>query len=123
MPRQATNPLWEVAKPPNYGSENATPASLKIDLHYRELHIWERWTWIRYCRLAKFLRLTPEELASIVCVPHSRLARFEQENHLFAYAGAPDRAAALLLTILETQVMGHLTHDVVEKVFPELTPT
>jgi len=113
------NPYWKGARSPNHGSKNATPASLKIDLWYKELNIWERWTWDRYVRLCRFLNLTPEELASVVCIPHSRLPGFAEENHI--HAGAlPDRAAALLLTMLETQVMGHLTKDVVEKAMPNL---
>lgn len=119
MGRPATNPLWSSIRPPNYGSEKATPQSLKIDLHYKELNIWERWTWDRYVRLSRYLNLTPEELASVVCLKHQRLEHFERENHLYSFK-LPDRPVALLLTMLEAHVLKHLTTDVVESPMPDL---
>lgn len=113
--------LWNKIQLPNFKSPNATAASLQIDLWYREQKIWERWTWSRYVMLANFLNLTIEELASVVCVPHSRLVGFQQTNHLNTSTNAPDRAAALLLTLLEAHFCKHLTKDVVENAFPDLS--
>ena len=107
-------------KLPNEGSRCQTPASLQTDLRYAQLHIWKRMTWERYVRLAAFLNVTPAELASIVCVPHRALESFERRNHLYN-GHAADRAAALLLTLLESHVAKEFTQDVIENPLPDLS--
>lgn len=119
MPKGARD-LWSEAKLPNAGSEHATTASLKIDLHYAHLQIWERWSWERFVRLAKFLQLTLPELASIACIPHDQLPRFEERNRIMQ-SHAPNRAAALVLTVLEHHVCKDFTKDTVENSFPNLS--
>lgn len=104
---------------PNERSPKTTPASLKIDLWYCDLKIWERWTWPRFAKLATFLSLTAEELASVVGFPHNQIPAFQEHNHLFI---GTQRAlsTAMLLTILEAHFLKHLSKDVVENLFPEL---
>ena len=104
---------------PNKGSVGQTPASLAIDVHYANLLLVERWDWERYVRLANFLRLTPHELASLVLLPHSFLDAYASRNGLpMDYNRA--RPIAMLLTLVEAHVAGHLTKDVIEEPFPKL---
>ena len=104
---------------PNEGSKCQTPASLKVDLWYAHLNVWQRWTWERFQRLALFLKLTPAELASIACIPHRSLPSFEERNHLYN-GQAMDRAAALVLTLLEAHVLREYSRDVIANPFPNL---
>ena len=104
---------------PNAGSPRATPAWLAVDLSYEEKAIWSRWTHERFVRLCKFLNLTPEELASVACIPHRTLGQLEERNHLYI-GHMPNRAGALILTMLEAHVCQHFTDDVVKDVFPNL---
>lgn len=110
---------WNDIRLPNAGSKLATPASLKIDLHYAHQQIWERWTWERFVRLAKFLNVTIGELASIACMPHRALEAFERRNRIYAGV-SPDRATALVLTLLEAHLASEFTLDVVTNPFPNL---
>ncbi len=104
---------------PNKGSVGQTPASLAIDGHYANLLLVERWDWERYVRLTNFLRLTPHELASLVLLPHRYLDEYASKNGLpMAYNFA--RPIAMLLTLVEAQVTGHLTKDVIEDPFPNI---
>ncbi len=120
MPKGKPNlSYWNQVKAPNHGSEKATVASNKIDLWYARLQVYERWTWPRFVKLAVFLNLTPEELASVVCIPHSRLAMYERENRIKIHCSS-DRSAALVLTMLEAHCCKHLTKDVIENPFPDL---
>lgn len=96
---------------PNRRSKDATPASLRIDLHYARLNVHRRWDWHRYERLAQFLRLTPAELASVVCMPHKDLGRARANNRFHG-------SAALLLTLLEAQVLREYSHDIIENPIP-----
>ncbi len=111
---------WNDIRLPNAGSKQATPASLAIDLNYEQKNVWARWTWERFVRLCKLLNLTPEELASVACIPHAALPALERNNHLFN-GRRQDRAGALVLTLLEANVAGHLTSDVVLNPFLDLT--
>jgi hypothetical protein len=104
---------------PNEGSKIATPATLNVDLRYAQLRIWDRWTWERFTRLCSFLNVTPAELASIACIPHNQLPAFESRNRLMQGV-APNRAAALVLTLLEAHVCAAFTTDIVENPFPNL---
>jgi hypothetical protein len=104
---------------PNEGSNLQTPTTLLIDLHYAQHHIWERWTWERFKRFCAFLNVTPAELASIACIPHNQLELFEQRNRIMQ-GHAPNRAAALLLTLHELNCCAAYTKDVVANPFPNL---
>lgn len=121
MPRgKKKDDPWNSIRLPNAGSLKQTPASLAMDLHYEQLNVWSRWTHERYCRLCKLLNLTPEELASVACIPHRAIPLLEKNNHLFN-SHTPERAGALVLTLLEAHVAGHLTSDVIANPFPNLT--
>lgn len=104
---------------PNEGSDFATPSTVNIDLHYADLRIWERWTWERFTRLCTFLNVTPAELASIACIPHNQLGAFQKRNRVMQ-SGSPNRAAAMVLTLLEAHVASAYTKDVVPMPFPNL---
>lgn len=110
---------WDDLTLPNAGRPTQTPASLNIDLHYAKLHVWERWTFDRYVRLAKFLNLTLYELASLACLDHRQIPILENRNRLFK-GGARDRSGALVLTLLEAFVCKQHTNDIVADVFPDL---
>lgn len=97
---------------PNQGSKLQTPASLNIDLHYAHLDVIRRWNWERYHRLAAFLQLTYGELASLICLPHSQLKGIRERN---VFPGPP----ALLLTLLEAQVLSAYSSDVIAQPFPQ----
>ena len=96
---------------PNHYSKFQTPGSLQIDLHYADLQVVRRWTWERFHRLASFLRLTYGELASLICLPHGQLKGVQARN----YFPGP---AALLLTLLEAQVMAAYSNDIISNPFP-----
>lgn len=119
MGRKSADP-WKAIRLPNAGSELQTPASLKLDLHFEGIRVWQRWDYERFIRLATFLKLTPGELASTACVPHRALAALEKRNRLYN-GGSPDRAAALVLTLLEHHVASAYTKDTVANAFPDLT--
>ncbi len=104
---------------PNAGEKTQTPASLKIDLWYHQLNIYDRWTWERFQRLAEFLRVTPYELGSIVCITHKQVDHYRLRNKLMDGANQ-NRSAALVLTLLETFCCKAYTNDIVENIFPDL---
>lgn len=124
MPRGIRNPLKVGLPPdlrlPNEGSELQTPTTLQVDLHYAKLAIWHRWSWERFVRLCNFLKVTPAELASIACIPHNQLENFQRRNRIMQ-SGSPNRAAALVLTLLEAHVAKEYTADVIEAPFPDLS--
>lgn len=119
MPKGKPTPWPKELRLPNSGSKHASPASLKIDLHYAHLRIWDRWNWERFVRLAKFLNVTLPELASIACIPHDQIDNFERRNRLMQ-GQVPNRAAALVLTVLEHHVCREFTKDTVPNPFPNL---
>lgn len=96
---------------PNAKSIRKTPASLNIDLHYAELNIVRRWNWERFHRLAAFLNVTYEELASLICLPHTQLPGIKKRN----FFPGP---AALLLTLIEAQAMIEYSQDIIAQPFP-----
>lgn len=104
---------------PNAGEKTQTPASLKIDVHYAHLRMYERWDWERFVRLAVFLNVTPFELGSIACVTHRHVRDFERTNRL-KNGGSADRSAALVLTLLEAHCCKAYSKDVIEDPFPKL---
>lgn len=106
-------------KLPNEGSDIQTPTTLAIDLRYEQLRIWRRWDWARFCRLCTYLNITPAELASIACIPHHYLKAFEERNRLY-FLNTQNRAAALVLTLLEAHVAKAYTHDIVPSALPNL---
>lgn len=120
MPKGQPNPNFPVElRLPNEGSKLQTATTLLIDMRYSKLRIWERWTWERFTRLCNLLNVTPAELASIACIPHNQLERFEQRNRIYQ-ANEKNRAAALVLTLLEAHSASAYTNDVVTEVFPDL---
>jgi len=104
-------PAPKVGILPNRKSPLETPGSVLIDVHYAKLNIVRRWDWDRFNRLAAFLRLTHGELASFICLPHSLLKGCQKRN---CFPGP----AALLLTLLEAQVMAKFSNDVIPQPFP-----
>lgn len=96
---------------PNRASKHKTPASLAFDIHYAKLRVVERWDRERYDRLCLFLQLTRHELASLICWPHGNVDRAVTSN---CFRGP----VALLLTILEAQVMANLSADIISQPFP-----
>jgi hypothetical protein len=98
----------------NKGSPFETPASTLIDLHYAQLRIVQRWDWERFERLCTFLRLTPGELASLVCLRHSHIPGI-RDNNVFP------ESVALLLTLIEADVLkDYAPHETIQKPFPSL---
>jgi hypothetical protein len=104
---------------PNENSPCATPTTLQLDLHYAKLQVWARWDYDRFVRTARLLGLTMPELASLACIPHRALETLKTRNHLYN-GGAPDRAGALVLTLIELHMAGPLTSDVIEHLLPNL---
>lgn len=119
MARPRKDPLPPELCLPNEHSKCQTPTTLHVDLHYAQLHVWERWDWNRFSRLCAFLQLTPAELASMACIPHRAIDSLKSRNRLFN-GQAPDRAGALVLTLIEAHVAGHVTNDVIASPFPSL---
>lgn len=110
---------WKSNALPNHRSKKQTPASFNIDLHYAKLEIWQRWDFERFVRLAKFLNLTLEELASLACVSHNQLPSLERSNRLWK-GPYKDHGCAMVLTMLEAHVCRAYTTDVVSDAFPNL---
>lgn len=117
--RRQRDPYRSLALP-NAGSKFATPASLKTDLHYEKLGIYQRWTWDRFLRLATFLKITPYELGSLACVTHSQVEVLRNTNRLKLNGPGKNRPGALVLTLLETYCCRMYTKDIIESPFPNL---
>ena len=100
----------------NRGSKHRTPRSYTFDLHYADLGVISRWDRDRYYRLCSFLQLTPYELASMICWPHS------QVDSAVANSKFPG-PVALLLTLVEAQVMQNYTRDVILNPLPSNGPS
>lgn len=111
---------WIDLELPNRDSDIQTPASLKIDLRYAKLQIYDRWTYDRFVRLATFLNLTAGELASLACIPHRSLPTFERRNRLKVGPGK-NYGSAFLLTLIEAHVCREWTHDIIANPFPDLS--
>lgn len=119
MPVERQRPLGYVPSLPNAGSKRQTPNTLRIDVHYANLLLVERWTWDRFNRLAAFLQISHAELASAVTLPHRYLENYERTNRIPNRDGN-GRALALLLTLLESHCCGEWTNDVIRNPFPDL---
>lgn len=111
MPNPPTTPRKFKPRLPNRGSKHQTSASLAFDLHYAHLGVIERWDRDRYDRLCVFLTVTRYELASLISWPHAQVPGAIERND---FKGP----VALLLTILEAQVMHKFTKDVIQNPFP-----
>ena len=111
---------WIDLELPNRNSDIQTPASLKIDLRYAKLQIYDRWTYDRFVRLATFLNLTAGELASLACIPHRSLPVFERRNRL-KIGLCKNYGSAFLLTLIEAHVCREWTHDIIANPFPDLS--
>jgi len=119
MTRKPKFVLPDCLKLPNEKSKDATAASTNVDLHYEQLGIWARWTLERFNRLCRFLNLTPEELASVACIPHSSLARLRRDNHLYVNR-EKDRSGALVLTLIEASVLDGYSTDLIDDPIPNI---
>jgi hypothetical protein len=104
---------------PNLGSAGQTPASLAIDIHYARLMLVERWDWERFVKLCTFLKMTSFEVASLVLLPHTSVAKYKEGNTL-PLRRPHAMSVALNLTLLEAFLMRGLTEDVIESPFPNL---
>lgn len=118
MPRGRIRALPSIL--PNSGSPNATPASLKIDLHYAKREVFTRWNYERFLRLAAFLRLTPYELGSLAGIPHREVDAFRAANVLVDGRSRRNYAATILLTNFEWHACKAFTDDVVKDIYPNL---
>lgn len=112
MPRRT--PWLDADTMPNVGSPYQTPASVYIDSHYYQLQLNRRWNWFRYVKLCRLLKMTPYELASLVMLSHANVDTYQKTKKL------KSRSVALLLTILEANVIGEVHHDVIKNPFPNL---
>ena len=101
MAAKHVNPLL-----PNGASRKQTMGSRRIDLHYAKLGIPTRWTWDRFTMMCSVLRVTHEEMASVVCFPHRNLKDAYLRNN---FPGS----TALLLTLIEADVMKGITPDLI----------
>lgn len=99
----------------NRHSEHRTHATIRFDIHYAKIALIERWDWKRFIKLSVFLRLTPYELGSLIALPHAHVNFAQRDNH---FSGP----AALILTLLEAQVMSKFTNDVIANPLPVTTP-
>lgn len=104
---------------PNIESKVQTPTSLRVDIHYAQLNLVNRWTWTRFATLCRFLNITPAELASVVLMPHAWLIRYRQTG-CFPVRDQARRPIAMVLTILEASVASKLSGDTIENPFPNL---
>ena len=112
-----SRPFGSIKDLPNHESVHQTPASLMIDCHYASLRLVERWSWVRYVRLCKFLNFTPWELASLVMLRHAVIAPYQRTGRLPAQNA---RAIAMMLTLIEAHVMAKWTDDTIPDPFPKL---
>lgn len=102
---------------PNRASRRQTLISRYFDLHYSSLDLLGRWTWERFARLCDFLKLTPEEVASLALLPHARLTFFKERNHI---GGNDYMPHAMMLTLLEARVLKNFSVDVIDNPFPDM---
>ena len=101
-------------KTPNLrGTKNpdATSASLIFEAHYAKLGLQKLWDSKRVNRLCSFLRMTHEELASLL---HMRGSVFQMQlNSMRPFSGP----VCLLLTILEHRYLQDYTKDTISNIF------
>lgn len=88
-----------------------------IDTSYASLNLVPRWNWIRFMRLANFLKLTPWELASLAIIRHEALDSYKRRGALPMMNPAP---TALILTLIEAQALKGWTDDIIPNPFPNL---
>lgn len=105
---------------PNSGSDHTTATTKLLDLHYSNLRIAERWNYERVERLCSVLKITPYELASLVCMPHAYLDKLRDTDRLPAISEGGGRAIGLLLTMIEARILKKLCPDVIENPIPHL---
>jgi hypothetical protein len=105
---------------PNFGSDFATPSSQRVDAHYVKLNLLDRWTWERFSRMCRFMQLTPYELGSIACIPHRVIEQWKLRSVLPMSATQGAYAVALILTVIESQVLAGHVSDVIEDPIPKL---
>lgn len=66
-------------------------------------------------RLCTFLEMTPHEVASLICWPHSQVQRAIDNSE---FPGP----VALLLTLIEAQAMQNYSNDVITNPIPSHGP-
>ena len=106
-------------KLPNEHSTVQTPGTLRIDVHYANLLLVERWDYPRFARLCAFLQISEAELASLVLMPHNYLPAFKLTNKLH-HRRPVALPIAMILTLLELHCCGAMTKDVIVQPFPDL---
>ena len=103
----------KIKSPKLKGTTNpdATSASLIIDAHYAKLGLQKLWDANRVYRLCSFLRMTHEELASLL---HMRGHVFKMQlNSMKPFSGP----VCLLLTILEHKYLKDFAPDTISNIF------
>lgn len=103
----------------NLGSKGQTAASVMLDTHWSMMRLESRWTWERFVRLAKFLEMTPYELASLVMLRHQDVPSY-LERGMMHPKHRTTRLIALFLQLVENHVMGAWDPAVVLDPFPHL---
>jgi DNA-binding transcriptional regulator YiaG len=88
----------------------STPASTAIDLHYGRINLVKRWKRDRIERLCGYLKLSQNELASLMAVPHATFQKY-------TVAGRFPPPVCLLLTIMEGKYLNGIAPDVIPNVF------
>ena len=90
---------------------DATSASLIIDAHYAKLGLQKLWDAKRVHRLCSFLRMTHEELASLL---HMKGSVFKMQLKSMRPFSGP---ICLLLTILEHRYLKDYAPDTISNIF------
>jgi hypothetical protein len=103
----------KIQSPKLKGTKNpeATSASLIIDAHYAKLGLRKLWDAQRVNRLCSFLRMTHEELASLL---HLKGSLFRMQCQSMKPLSGP---VCLLLTILEHRYMSEYAPDTIPNIF------
>jgi len=82
--------------------------SLLIDIHYKELGLEDLWDARRAERLCSLMKVTQDELASMMMFPHSDMKKSMEE-------GCFPGPVCLLLTLLENFTVGAIVPDPVSE--------
>ena len=77
-----------------------------IDQHYEALGIKKIWDERRVKRMANFMRITRRDLASLINMPYNIFNQMILQGNISG-------PAALMLTIIENQVMGEFAPDTI----------
>jgi len=83
-----------------------TPASLAIEIFYKSHNLKDKWNEKRVKRLCGFLRLSEEELASLIGIPVDTFYRQLSRRDIYL-------PACILLTIMEDFFLGEYVSDTI----------